>query len=328
MNLDFFNNLSTNDKEHGFILKFIDELSEYLNDVKKDFIESQIGQNSTIFFNVNELISKYKISYTFLDNFYERCNKALKEYCNSLDNDEDFYYVSWNNNIYDNYDINNIYTIDKYSRTDDVVRFSINGGNLPKNVQKGMILKKNGSKYELDVNATNCISKNFKNIAEEIAVIQDDSMKKYRKEDNLYVVVEKCPHSVYLQDVNSNVVFEDINFPKDIFDLLCNDSVVSFKNGSYMYEKEITDSWFNSFISKYEHEIAITELMNINNLSKIDFHNISFNIVSHENDYSILGYGRNNNYTLKVPNKLIDYWANDNSILYYDCKDKFFYRKL
>lgn len=327
MNLDFFTNLSNDVNEHSFVLKFIDELNGYLSTIKEGFIENQINKDLTNFLNTTELVSKYKISYTFLESFYEKCSKALKEYSNSFDNGQDFYYVSWNNDVYNKYNINNIYTIDKYSRANDVVSFSISGKDLPKNIQQGMILKKNGNKYEIDINSTNYISKSFRNIAREISNIQDESLKKYRKENNLYVVVQTCPNSMYLQDVETNVVFEEISFPDDGSMLLCNDSVVRFKDGKYIYEKEITNGWFNSFISASEHNEAFNKLMNEPNFSKIDLKNTTFNMISRKNDYSILGYGKSDKYTLKVPNKLIDYWANDNSILYYDSQDKFFYRK-
>ena len=44
--------------------------------------------------------------------------------------------------------------------------------------------------------------------------------------------------------------------------------------------------------------------------------NITFSIVSREDDYTFLSYGINNENILKIPNKLISYWAYN--ILYYD----------
>lgn len=247
MNLDFFNNLFTNDKEHSFSLRFIDELTEYLNSIKEDVIEKQINNELANFSDTHELISKYRLSYTFLSDFYQRCGEVLNEYSNSLDNDKNIYYVSWNNNIKNKYDVNSIYSIKEYSNGNNVAKFNLYGKCLPKYTKEGMLLKKNGNKYEIDIQATKDIFNKFQAIAEEIASIQEESIKKYRKENSLYVVVERCLNSAYLQDMDTNIVFEEVNFPKDVVDLLCNDSIVRFKNGKYVYEKELTDDLFNSF---------------------------------------------------------------------------------
>lgn len=62
------------------------------------------------------------------------------------------------------------------------------------------------------------------------------------------------------------------------------------------------------------------------NFSKIDFANTTFSIDSRDDSYTILKYGESNQNTLKVPNKLIDYWVNDNSILGYDEENNFFHK--
>lgn len=86
------------------------------------------------------------------------------------------------------------------------------------------------------------------NIADK-QIMQKNDIEKYRKEDNLYIVVEKCLNSAYLQDVNTDMIFEETSFSDDLFDLLHNDVVVRFKDGQYVYENEITNEWLNSFIS-------------------------------------------------------------------------------
>ncbi len=175
----------------------------------------------------------------------------------------------------------------------------------------------------------NELTKYLNNTKENIAdkqIMQKNDIEKYRKEDNLYIVVEKCLNSAYLQDVNTDMIFEETSFSDDLFDLLHNDVVVRFKDGQYVYENEITNEWLNSFISIEEHNYALQELMCEPNFSKIDFANTTFSIDSRDDSYTILKYGESNQNTLKVPNKLIDYWVNDNSILGYDEENNFFHK--
>ena len=122
------------------------------------------------------------------------------------------------------------------------------------------------------------------------------------------------------------MIFEETLFSDDLFDLLHNDVVVRFKDSQYIYENEITNKWIDSFISTDEHNQLLTELMYEPNFSEIDFESTKFNITSCNDNYTILSYGENNKDTLKVPNKLIDYWADNNSILYYDKEEKLFHK--
>lgn len=327
MNLDLFNNLANEVKEHSFTLKFIDELSTYLNNAKKDILEKQINQDLADFLSTDELISKYKISSTSKRDFFQKCNEILEKYSKTLDNQENIYYVSWNNNIYDKYATDNIYTINQYSKGKYITEFKLYGKELPKNVQKGMIIKKNGNKYEIDSLITNAISQELQKATKELANIQTSKLQKYRKEDHLYVVIERNLHSAYLQDVDTNVVFEEVNFSDDVFNSLYNDVVVRYKDDKYVVDEKITNEWFDSFISIDEHKKALAELLSDPNFSKIDFKNTSFNILSRGKSHTLLSYGENNENTLKVPNKLISYWVNDDSILYYDKEDKLFYKQ-
>lgn len=295
-----------------------------MNNIKENVTEKQIKQDLTDFLCTDELIAKNKISSTFLDNFYEKCNDILKEYSNN----KNIYYVSWNNNIDDKYDEKNIYKINEYSNGNIVSTFHLSGKDLPKIVQESMILEKLGNKYIIDTKSTNAISKKLQEAANEIVNLQENHMKQYRTENDLYVVVEKCLNSAYLQNINTNIVFEETSFSDDVFNLLHNDVVVSFKDGKYVYEDEITREWMNSFISIDEHNETLQQLMAEPNFSKIDFENTIFSITSRDNNYTILSYGENQKDILKVPNKLISYWVDDNSILYYDKDDKLFYKRV
>lgn len=173
------------------------------------------------------------------------------------------------------------------------------------------------------------LNKYLNNIKGDIAenqMMPKNDIEKHRKEDNLYIVVEKGLNSAYLQDVNTDMIFEETLFSDDLFNLLHNDVVVRFKDGGYIYENDITSKWMDSFISTEEHNQLLTELMCEPNFSKIDFKNTTFNIAYRDDNYAILNYGESHQDTLKVPNKLIDYWADNNSILYYNKEENLFHK--
>lgn len=237
MNLDFFNDFSRNFHESNYTLKFIDELTNYLCNARKNILENQ---NLSDFMNINNLISKYKISYDFLEDFYEKSSDILKSYSKTIDTEKSVYYVAWNNDLHDKYNVNNIYEINEYKNGEELEKIHLTGGNLPNNIKTGMILKKDGNIYEIDVLGSKRVSKQLEKITQEIANLQESKLQKYRKENNLYVVVQKNIHSAYLQDMKTNTVFEEVNFSSDTFNLLCNDAVVRFKDGKYVYEDELT----------------------------------------------------------------------------------------
>lgn len=237
MNLDFFNDFSRNFHEGNYALKFIDELTNYLGNARKNILENQ---NLSDFMNINNLISKYKISYDSLEDFYEKSSDILKSYSKTIDNENSVYYVSSNNDLHDKYNINNIYEINEYKNGEKLEKIHLTGSNLPNNIQTGIILKKDGNIYEIDFLGSKRVSKQLEKIAQEIANLQESKLQKYRKENNLYVVVKKNLHSAYLKDTNTNIIFEEVNFSDDTFGLLCNDAVVKFKNGKYIYEDELT----------------------------------------------------------------------------------------
>ena len=85
MNLDFFNDFSRNFHESNYALKFIDELTNYLGNARKNILENQ---NLSDFMNINNLISKYKISYDSLEDFYEKSSDILKSYSKTIDNED------------------------------------------------------------------------------------------------------------------------------------------------------------------------------------------------------------------------------------------------
>lgn len=103
-----------------------------------------------------------------------------------------------------------------------------------------MVLKKSNNKFEIDTDKTKLILTEIQDTAKKIAKLQEENLKQYRKEDTLYTVIQKTFNTAYLQDTDTNVVFEEVNFPDNVFNSLCNDAVVRYKNGKYVFEEDLT----------------------------------------------------------------------------------------
>lgn len=131
---------------------------------------------------------------------------------------------------------------------------------------------------------------------------------------NLYQVVDFSSKGVYLRDVNTNKIFEETNLPQELKEKIGNDYVLSYKNGKYQYEEELTDKFMNSLVdisiyqgikNKFEKETNILEIGE----------NTIFKLQNKDENYSILNYGKNNN--IKVPNELIPFFSREGANLIY-----------
>lgn len=73
---------------------------------------------------------------------------------------------------------------------------------------------------------------------------KNNKLDEYREEDCLYQVVDRGRNGIYLQKMNNNVVFEETNIPEEIKSRLGNDYILRYKNGTYIFEEELTDKFF------------------------------------------------------------------------------------
>ena len=51
---------------------------------------------------------------------------------------------------------------------------------------------------------------------------------------------------VFLQNKDNNVIFEETNLSEELMDKISNDYILSYKNGEYVYEEELTDDFFQN----------------------------------------------------------------------------------
>ena len=61
-----------------------------------------------------------------------------------------------------------------------------------------------------------------------------------KQENTLYQVVDIFSNGAYLQNTETNKVAKETDISKDVLDKIKNDSVLRFKDGQYVYEKELT----------------------------------------------------------------------------------------
>lgn len=137
----------------------------------------------------------------------------------------------------------------------------------------------------------------------------------YRKENDIYQVVDFMNNGVYLQNVNSNEIFEETNIPKELLNKINNDSILRYKNGEYIYEEDMTEDFLNSLVDIKEYMKIQEEFIKNSDILKIN-PDTYYNIKLRQKEYTILNYEGDN--TIKVPNALIPYFANNNSVLYYE----------
>ena len=136
----------------------------------------------------------------------------------------------------------------------------------------------------------------------------------YREENALYQVVDFSSKGVFLQNTNTGVTFEEIDIPQDVLDKIGNDYILRYTDGKYGVEQELTEDFMNSMVGIQEYKKIQEQFEKESNILNIDA-NTRFNVLSRDNDYTMLSYGEKD--TLKVPNALVPYFANEQSILCY-----------
>ena len=136
----------------------------------------------------------------------------------------------------------------------------------------------------------------------------------YREENALYQVVDFSSKGVFLQNTNTGVTFEEIDIPQDVLDKIGNDYILRYTDGKYGVEQELTEDFMNSMVGIQEYKKIQEQFEKESNILNIDA-NTRFNVLSRDNDYTMLSYGEKD--TLKVPNALVPYFANEQSVLCY-----------
>lgn len=94
------------------------------------------------------------------------------------------------------------------------------------------------------INITNNDELNSSN--NENTLEQQENIEKNREEDCLYQVVDFSAKGVFLQNKNTNKIFEETQISQELKNQIQNDSILRYKNGEYVYEEELTEEFFNN----------------------------------------------------------------------------------
>lgn len=232
MNLDIFNDLIDKLKESDLVQNFIEELSNHLENSKE--------KEKNNIMNINSIEEKYKLNSEYANKLKIERNKILEEQARNFNNDESLYYVSYKNSF------NNNYQIIEFNKINENKSFYITGEELPKNISVGKVMRKIDDKYEIDNDITKQIMKKVEDCAEVLANEQNEELKKYRQDGAIYQVVDHSSKGVFLQNKDNNVIFEETTLSEELMDKISNDYILSYKNGEYVYEEELTDDFFQN----------------------------------------------------------------------------------
>lgn len=86
-----------------------------------------------------------------------------------------------------------------------------------------------------------------------------DEKQNLREENCLYQVVDISKDGVYLLNTNNNRIFEETNISKELKDKIGNDYILRYKDGTYIFEEELTDDFFNNLTDINEYKKKMEE---------------------------------------------------------------------
>lgn len=87
-----------------------------------------------------------------------------------------------------------------------------------------------------------------KDFMKELSTFVQKQEQKLELEDGFYQVVDFGNNSVFLQNMNTNRIFEEKNIPDEIKNKISNDYILKCENGEISIDKEKTDKFFNGMI--------------------------------------------------------------------------------
>ncbi len=146
-----------------------------------------------------------------------------------------------------------------------------------------------------------------------------------KQENCLYQVIEMDVDGAYLQNIDNNCISKETDISKEILNKICNDSVLRFKDGTYIYEEELTKEFYDSLIDIKEYKNIQDNFVKESNILEIDL-DTRYKIELYEDNYCLLSYENKGKNTIEVPKELIPFWSKNGDNLYY--KDGKFNRDL
>lgn len=91
--------------------------------------------------------------------------------------------------------------------------------------------------------------RNFiKDFISELSNYLQKENRKLEIENGFYQVVDFGNNSVFLQNMDTNQVFEEKNLPEEIKSKISNDYVLKYEDGKYSIDMDKTDQFFNGMV--------------------------------------------------------------------------------
>lgn len=153
-------------------------------------------------------------------------NEIIKTYVKDILNKGELYYVL------DETNIEGIYTVLRYV-SNDSQRFEMFEMDLPEGAGVNTVLRLNGDRYVIDREATRKINDEILKSAYKILKDQNEYLKNCRIEGDLYCVTNDSGERVFLTNLKTKEEFEEVDFPKGLFECTTLGTVVRFDNDSY-----------------------------------------------------------------------------------------------
>ena len=242
MNLDFVNNLVNGLKKNKFVQDFAKELENYVeenavnnqdektnkefsNDLNSNNLNLNDLNSEELKINGKRVISKYRDEILL-----ERAN-ILQSYAKNTKEEGEMYYIYSNSEQKGNYNL----SICDSERSHEVITESAE--ELPNGAKVGSVLRKKEEEFVLDNEATEVIEKEINSMIQEKLKEQDEYLDSKRIEGHIYEAGEKGSDTIWLYDTtnaeNGMEGIEEIEFPKDLYEIAQEGDYFIYKNGEY-----------------------------------------------------------------------------------------------
>ncbi len=234
--------------------------------------------------SVYECYDEYRIfSEKNIDKINQKLDNLILEYAN-----KDFIENTVDGKIYELTNISG----DKVSLREypsDYVWVSTNRDELPLNLKPKMFFRKSGDTYILDVKATEGIFKDLEKYKNELYEKQQKEINYLKQDGNKFVVVDfsdDCEaYRTKLMELGTGTIFQDVEFPHDLFHKITAGSILKYENEKYNLVKgtsrfelspelheycEVEDKYvaYNKFLEKNEYYRYLNLEKSIKKISK------------------------------------------------------------
>ena len=73
---------------------------------------------------------------------------------------------------------------------------------------------------------------------------KEENLDNFREEGGLYQVVDLSSKGAFLQNMKTNVILEETNISEDLKNMISNDYILRYKDGTYIWEEKLTDKFY------------------------------------------------------------------------------------